>query len=109
MIDSMEFNPESFSDEWSYLRNIKLIRNSLVHSSGRVNKNFEIIKKFCEKNKNFELKKGFITLKEDTINDVINTLITLIEKLEDEQEKCIERHQEKFGIYNIMANYNNKK
>lgn len=109
MIDSMEFNAESFSDEWSYLKNIKLIRNSLVHSSGRVNKNVEKIKRFCEKNKNFELKEGFITLGKNTINDVINTLITLIEKLENEQEKCIERHQEKFGIYNVMVNYNNKK
>ncbi|MBT0502877.1 hypothetical protein ISO56_16880 [Morganella morganii subsp. morganii] len=104
MINSMEFKSKSFSYEWDYLENIKIIRNALVHSNGAINRKIKQINKFCKKNKNFESKKGFITLKENTISDVVNTLITLIEKLEDEQENFIERHQEKFGIYNVMAN-----
>jgi hypothetical protein len=39
MQDVMGFDLTSLKDEWEYLKNIKLIRNRLVHTNGKVEKN----------------------------------------------------------------------
>ncbi|AYN25664.1 hypothetical protein D8682_01080 (plasmid) [Buttiauxella sp. 3AFRM03] len=99
MQDVMGFDLTSFKDEWEYLKNIKLIRNRLVHSNGKVGKKPMKIESFCEQNVNFRIQNGFIVLWKGAIDDAINVLMKLLHKLENENQLFIGRHQEKFGAF----------
>ncbi|HDT5122358.1 TPA: hypothetical protein QHS71_002212 [Escherichia coli] len=98
----MGFDLSEFNYEWGYLKNIKLIRNRLVHSNGKVVMNIDEINSFCEKNKNFIIKNEFILMRKDAIEDFIKTLFHLLDILEGENQKLITRHQEKHGVYNHL-------
>ncbi|HBZ8942259.1 TPA: hypothetical protein MNF73_005220 [Klebsiella pneumoniae] len=99
MQDVMGFDLTSLKDEWEYLKNIKLIRNRLVHTNGKVEKNPMEIESFCEKNVNFRIQNGFIVLQKGAIDDVINVLMKLLDKLENENQLFIGRHPAKFGVF----------
>lgn len=95
----MGFDLSSFKEEWEYLKNIKLIRNRLVHYNGKVGKKSKAIELFCEQNVHFRIQNEFIILQSGAINNVINVLMTLLNKLESENQLFIGRHQETFGAF----------
>ena len=70
-----------------------------MHTNGKVEKNPMEIESFCEKNVNFRIQNGFIVLQKGAIDDVINVLMKLLDKLENENQLFIGRHQAKFGVF----------
>ena len=47
----------------------------------------------------FIIQNGFIVLQKGAIDDVINVLMKLLDKLENENQLFIGRHQAKFGVF----------
>lgn len=95
----MGFNLLTFEREWRYLENIKLIRNRLVHSNGKVTRNFREIILFCEQNENYSIQSEFIFIKCGAIDDLISMFLILLDILDNEIQLFIVRHQDEFGVY----------
>lgn len=95
----MTFDINSMEQEITYLKGLKLIRNSIVHHNGFIMNNLEDMKAFRNEYPHFGFVSNFIYLKRSAIDETIKIGISLVDKLEGQIQLFISRHQQEHGVY----------
>ncbi|GAB2933390.1 hypothetical protein [Hafnia psychrotolerans] len=100
------FNFDKIDKNWQYLQIIKLIRNTLSHSEGEIDKRKTKISikinGFCNKNEEIRISNGNIIIERGFIRELIAVLISLFCALNKEVIAYIHRYEEENGRFELI-------
>lgn len=99
------FNFDKMDRNWQYLQIIKLLRNTLSHSEGEIDKRKPKISlkinEFSKKNEEIRIYNGHIIIEENFIRELIAILISFFSALDKEVVAYIHRYEAENGRFEL--------